>query len=53
MLAFKQKGLLVTIISLFLISALGVVNSIAEDKIKHKDTRYQVATKVEMMKVEP
>jgi len=48
----KQKGLLVTTISLSLIIVFGVANSIAQEKLKMKDKRYWFTTKVEMMKVD-
>jgi hypothetical protein len=49
---FIQKGLIVTIMILSLILAVGVVNSIAQEKIKMKDKTYWVDTKAETMKID-
>ena len=48
----KQKRTLVILISLSLVFALGVVTSLAQEKIKLKDRRYWFVTKVEVIKVD-
>jgi hypothetical protein len=48
----KYRRLVLILISLVLIFAFGVMTSVAQEKIKLKDKRYWVATKIEVMKID-
>jgi hypothetical protein len=48
----KYKRIMVILISLSLIFALGVMTSIAQEKVKIKDKRYWFATKLEVIKID-